>query len=115
MDRNQNPSKPVFVLAQEFGESLAAYRLSRNLRQKDIAELAGISRGAVRRLEAGTGGNFESLVRILVALEIDERLVNLVPNAKVSPLDLPAVRTGSRQRARPKSNECSNEPWEWDD
>lgn len=115
MERNKKPSRPVFVLAQEFGERLAAYRLSRNLRQSDIAKLAGISRGAVTRLEAGMGGNVESLIRVLSALDIDERLLNLVPDARVSPLDLLAVKTGGRRRARPNEEKDTDKPWEWDD
>ena len=46
-------SKPIGILAKDLGERLARFRLFRNLRQVDLAEQSGISRGAIVRIEAG--------------------------------------------------------------
>lgn len=106
-------SKPVGVLARDLGGALARYRLARNLRQSDIASLSGISRGAVARLEAGEGGTIDSLLRVLQALDIDERAMMLVPEATLSPLD-PRSQIAPRQRARNLRDETSTEePWSW--
>ncbi|GAA6201394.1 helix-turn-helix transcriptional regulator [Aquicoccus sp. SU-CL01552] len=105
--------KPVVILAKEFGERLAAFRLSCNLRQSDIASKAGVSRGVIVRLEAGEGGTIDSLIRIMKAMDIEERLNWLVPDGRISPLD---PRSELRQRARPLPDENKkNEPWSWGD
>jgi transcriptional regulator with XRE-family HTH domain len=104
---------PVAFRIENLGERIAQYRLSRNLRQKDVAASAGVSRGVLTRLETGKGGTIDSLVRVLKALDMDDRVLNLVPDARMSPLD-PRASKDSRQRARKiddKSNE--NEPWSW--
>lgn len=106
-------SKPVAMLMQGLGQRLAAYRLSRNLRQDDVAEEAGVSRGVIVRLETGTGGTLESLLRVLKALGITDRIDMLFPDARVSPLD-PRREAGQRQRARPQTDEMPEAtPWTW--
>ena len=105
--------KPVVILAKEFGERLAGFRLSRNLRQSDVASEAGVSRGALVRLEAGEGGTVDSLIRVLKALNLDDRINILVPDATISPLD---PRSELRQRARPVTKDNKkNTPWRWGD
>jgi transcriptional regulator with XRE-family HTH domain len=110
-----NKDKPVSLLVEELGQRLAAYRLSRNLRQDDIAERAGVSRGVLVRLEKGAGGTIDSLVRVMKALGIEERLGLLAPDARLNPLDPKSV-SGRRQRARPRDEEESDAaPWTWGD
>lgn len=105
--------KPVTVLMKDLGEALAAYRLSRNLRQDDVAAQAGISRNVVVRLEKGDGGTVDSLVRVLKALGLEDRISGLVPDARVSPLD-PRASGDVRQRARPAADDDDgDEPWSW--
>jgi transcriptional regulator with XRE-family HTH domain len=107
-------NKPVTVLAQDLGERLSRYRLSRNLRQQDIAKLSGISRGAITRIEAGQGGTIDSLLRIMTALDLEDRIKMLLPDAALSPLD--SRRDNDlRQRARKDNTEKpADEPWSWD-
>ncbi|MEI4264014.1 helix-turn-helix domain-containing protein [Roseovarius sp. D0-M9] len=106
-------SIPIGVLAKDLGERLARFRLSRNLRQVDLAEQSGISRGAVARIEAGEGGTIDSLLRIMQALGIEDRVEMLLPDASLSPLD-PRSEVGPRQRARtPSADEPDEKPWSW--
>lgn len=103
--------KPVAILAKDLGNSLAAYRLSRNIRQDDVASEAGVSRGVIARLEAGEGGTLDSLIRVLKAIGLEERIGTLVPEARPSPLD---TRVGEpRKRARPSLDDEEAEPWSW--
>ncbi|MBE9640674.1 helix-turn-helix transcriptional regulator [Salipiger pacificus] len=101
------------MLAKDLGERLARFRLSRNLRQVDLAEQSGISRGAVARIEAGEGGTIDSLLRIMQALGLADRTEMLLPDASLSPLD-PRSEIGPRQRARlPSADERLEKPWSW--
>ena len=107
--------KPSAILAKELGARFAAYRLSRNMRQGDVAAQAGVSRGVVARLEAGEGGTIDSLVRVLKAMGLEDRIATLVPDARLSPLDPRSVK-GPRQRARPFLGVSEDvEPWTWDE
>lgn len=104
--------KAITMLARDIGDRIAAFRLSRNIRQEDIARDAGISRGAVARIEAG-GGTIDSLLRVMKALGIEDRVEMLVPEARMSPLD-PKSDTAPRLRARPPTDEPSDDThWSW--
>src|SRR3546814_1228589 len=73
--------------------------------------MAGISRSTLARLEAGNGGTIDSLARIMRALEIEDRLLDVMPDAKLSPLD-PRSDTGkARQRVRKSSEGEAGEEW----
>lgn len=107
--------RPLSVLLSDLGQQIEAYRISRNLKQAELAELAGISRSTLSRLEAGKGGTIDSLARIMRALDIEERLLDIVPDAKLSPLD-PRSDTGrARQRVRKSSEGVPDEDWSWGD
>lgn len=112
---NSSDLRPLSVLLSDLGQQLESYRISRNLKQAELAELAGISRSTLSRLEAGNGGTIDSLARIMRALDIDERLLDIVPDAKLSPLD-PLSDTGrARQRVRKSSTSEPSEDWSWGD
>lgn len=106
-------SKTVATLVRELGESLAAYRLSRNILQEDVAERAGVSTGVVIRLETGKGGTVDSLVRVVKALGCEDRITGLVPRAAANPLDPRSVK-GPRRRARKtRDGDGDGGPWTW--
>lgn len=111
---HKNPIiQSISQLVDQLGQQVEAYRLSRDLKQADLAKRAGISRSTLIRLEAGKGGTVETLVRVLRALEIDDRLADLLPDATLSPLD-PMSETGQRrQRARDRKTDSA--PWTWGD
>lgn len=107
--------RPLSVLLSDLGQQIEAYRISRNFKQAELAEIAGISRSTLARLEAGNGGTIDSLARIMRALDIEDRLLDIVPDAKLSPLD-PRSDTGkARQRVRKSSESMPDEDWSWGD
>lgn len=83
-------------------ESVASWRKLRGLTQAQLAERADVSRGVVRRLEAGDGGvSVENLLRILRALGIQDLLA-----AALDPLasDIGRLRSEEElpRRVRPR-------------
>lgn len=91
--------KAPLELQAILGEQIQSLRLSRNLDQRSTAEKAGISKRALRNLEAGRGSTVETLLRTLKALDFLEGIKMLAPEATVSPLAL--LRHGKvRQRIR---------------
>ncbi len=93
-------TQPITVQIKTFGKRLEAYRVARGIRQEDLAQQAGLSRSTLHRMETGRGGTLDSLFRIMKALEISDRLLNLVPDASVSPLDPGSAREARRKRVR---------------
>lgn len=64
---------PVRRALRDISSSVSQWRRLRGLTQAQVAERAGVSRGVVRRLEAGDGGvSVENMLRILRALGISE-------------------------------------------
>ena len=116
MDLNDNPvERPLIALLADLGQQLEAYRISRNLKQAELAELAGVGRSTLARMEAGKGGTIDSLARVMRALGLGERLLQVVPDAKVSPLD-PRSETGkTRKRVRHAIRNSKASRWTWGD
>ena len=103
-------------LEQALGERLEDIRLSRNIKQQDLAATADISERTLRRLEKGQGVAFETLLRVLIALDLQENLALLLPDPAIRPAEQLRLATGKRQRA---SGETAADPasgaWEWGD
>ena len=89
--------KPINKVIEDLGADIAAFRLSRNLSQDDVADQAGIGRRTLVRLEAGKNPTLDSLIRVLRVLGLDGRVGTLVPAAEPSPLD---ARTDPMPRLR---------------
>lgn len=91
------------VVGQQFRDA----RLAADLDQRTLAERAGVSVGAVRNLERGTGSSLATVIRVARALGRTDWLASLAPAVGVSPLDaLTQSRRGEpvhrRQRVSPR-------------
>ncbi|MBE0587162.1 MAG: XRE family transcriptional regulator [Betaproteobacteria bacterium HGW-Betaproteobacteria-9] len=80
------------------GEQLRSQRLRMNLTLEEVAQSAGVSINAVRRLEAGEGSALASFVSVLKVLGRADWLATLKPAVTINPLDMLRQR-GARQRA----------------
>jgi transcriptional regulator with XRE-family HTH domain len=86
-------------LEAALGENIRTLRLQRNLDQKTLSAQAGVSLGALRHLEEGSGSTVRSLAKVLSALGVAQGLTKLAPVATIDPYAL--TRTAQpRQRAR---------------
>lgn len=102
--------------AQRLGERLAAQRLNRNLTQRQLAENAAVSLNTLRRLESGENASLDTLIRVLEALGLGDRLDALAPPTDVRPVD--RVRNsagGERKRATGAGHGTPATPWSWGD
>lgn len=103
MEKNQEIRHQL----SRIGERLAGIRLSRNLTQGQLGDLAGSSRNTIRRLEAGEVVSLETFVRVLAALDLGTDLDTMLPDPRVRPVDRVRLQGNERQRARPKEDA----PW----
>lgn len=104
-------------LIASIGESIAHFRLARNLTQATLASEAGISLSTLKRLEHGDNPTLDSVVRVFQALGLGDNLAILIPDASVRPLERAATQgKQQRKRARPKEPKSTDaiEPWTWE-
>jgi putative transcriptional regulator len=87
------------AILQELGIRVQQERLNADVTQAEVAQKAGISRGAVRLLEAGRGSTLASLVRVLRALDRLSALDSFLPAPGPSPVQLARLMGKRRQRA----------------
>ncbi len=87
------------ALLREMGRRVRRARLERNLSQERVAELAGLSRMTVVKLEKGTPSGLRTLIQILRALDLLDELDAFLPDPGPSPLELAKRKGRERQRA----------------
>ena len=107
-------SAPLTRLLEELGARIEAYRISRQMKQEELASKAGISTRTLRRLESNGNGTLDTFARLLRALEMDHRLLDVIPAATVSPLDTRRTAKAPRRRVRHRAEEPDT-PWTWGD
>jgi Predicted transcriptional regulators len=93
----------------EIGRRIERLRLERNLTQEQLAAEAGISRTALVRLESGKSGRTASLLRVLRALGLLDRVEQLVPEPLPSPIERLRLQGRQRQRARETRSSTAGE------
>lgn len=75
-------------LEKELGARLRAVRLTRRLSQREVADAANVSVGALKHLEHGQGASLRTLTRVLAALDLTGWITSLAPPAPAfSPLE----------------------------
>jgi transcriptional regulator with XRE-family HTH domain len=99
------------AIAAEFGSRIRQLRLHANLTQQQLADMAGASLSAIRRLEVAGQGNIELLVRVAQALQATAQLEALfaMPAPSIAELERLAL-AAPRQRARPLRSSRSARP-----
>jgi len=95
-------------LQAEIGEQLRAARLRSNLSQADVAKEAGVSIGAVKNLEAGTGATVKTLIRVVRVLGRVQWLLSLQPAITISPMDM--LRSSKTERKRAGKSRKATDP-----
>ena len=96
-----NLSTPAEVL-QELGARLREQRLAQSLAQSELAQMAGLSLGALRKLESDGQCSLETLVRVAQALGLLEALDDLFVLKRQSIAQMAQVDLVSRRQRAPR-------------
>ena len=100
------------AIASELGGRIKTARLNVNLTQKALAKKAGVSLKAVTNGEKGKS-TLESMIAILIALEMTEQLNSFIPKQQISPIQLIELQGKERKRAASsakKNNQTKDAP-----
>jgi transcriptional regulator with XRE-family HTH domain len=112
----ENIIETVSHLEAQLGERLAKIRLSRNLTRVQLARATGTSPRTLARLEGGEGASLDSLIRVLLALNMQSNLLAMLPDPAVRPIERIKLRGRERQRARPIQAQTRRaSDWAWGD
>jgi transcriptional regulator with XRE-family HTH domain len=91
----------VEELEKSLGEGLRELRVGRRLTQRELAEQANVSLGALQNLERGSGSTTTTLVRVLRALGQEQWIESLRPSPVFNPLEILESRA-RKGRATPR-------------
>jgi transcriptional regulator with XRE-family HTH domain len=104
------------ALLVEMGSRFARARLDRNLTQAQLAELAGISKRTLERLESGSvATQMSGFIRVCRALQVLDRFELLLPESTPSPMEQLRLQGRKRRRAAPKKAKKTPSKWLWGD
>lgn len=101
--------------AARVGKRLGEIRLSRNVTQQALAEEAGVSTRTLTRLESGSGASFDTIVRVMKALDLEVSLFRMLPDPRVQPKTMIEQPDGLRRRASAVRSQSAAAGWTWDD
>ena|SRR5690606_37298461 len=103
----------VEATMRDLGARLAKVRLSRNLTQARLAQEAGASLPSIKRLEAGRNSSLDTLLRVLRALDLGDRILDILPNPDVRPVERVQHGGHERRRARTQAEAPKASDWAW--
>ena len=101
------------ILLENLGSQIKQMRLNKNLTQKQLRELSGLSRSAISDLENKGTGSIISFIRILRALDKLDILNHFITAAPVSPIQIAKLKGKTRRRASGNKSPDKNEKSEW--
>ncbi len=87
------------AILEELGRRLRRERLNRNLTQSELSERSGVSVATIRKFEGGANVSLETLIALLRALGLVERLDAFLPAPPLSPIELAKLGGKRRERA----------------
>jgi transcriptional regulator with XRE-family HTH domain len=96
---------PINEVLQALGRRVRAQRLAQGLPQRELAQMAGLSLGALRKLESSGQSSLETLIRTVQSLGLVNELEDLFTLKRQSIAQMEQAETASlRQRAPRRSD-----------
>jgi len=102
----------------EIARRVQRARLDRQMTQADLAAAAGVARPTIERFEASGTGQLTTLIRILRALNLMDRLDTMLPETTLRPIEALETRGQGRRRAshrRKAETPPRKGAWTWGD
>ncbi|MEA4841147.1 MAG: helix-turn-helix transcriptional regulator [Bacteroidales bacterium] len=92
------------ALIAELGKRIKSYRLRKKFTQQEIADRAGVSVFTVAQVEKGSAVSFATIIAILRVLRLIENLEMLLPEIKISPIEMLKLKGKTPKRSyKPRS------------
>jgi len=101
-------------IERELCSRLVNLRLSKNINQTRLAELAGLSRRTISRMENGDGVSLDTFIRVMMALGMTDHLQSLLPSADIRPIERVARKQERKHASSPRKPPAKKD-WQWGD
>ena len=98
-------SDPTIV--KEICRNLKQIRLNKNISQSELANLSGLNRVTISRMEAGRAATLLTIIQVLRALDRLEILNAFITDPEISPIQLLKQKETQRQKASPKKKKVN--------
>ena len=72
-------------ILSELGEKIKQYRIAKGMTQQDLEKKSGVSTRSIVRLEQGNSVQLDSLIKILIALDLSKNIELLIPDQRKRP------------------------------
>ncbi len=92
------------AILKNLGTRLKAYRISRGLKQQELAMESGVGVSTIAKIESGQSVSFSLLISIMRTLGLLENIGLLVPEQKPSPMELLKMQGKQIKRVRTKKD-----------
>jgi transcriptional regulator with XRE-family HTH domain len=91
-------------ILQALGERVRAQRLAQGLPQRELAQMAGLSLGALRKLEGSGQSSLETLMRVVRSLGLIGELENLLVLQRQSIAQMERAEAASKRQRAPRQS-----------
>jgi transcriptional regulator with XRE-family HTH domain len=91
-------------IVKEICKSLKQMRLNKNISQQKLADISGINRVTISRMEAGRAATLLTIVQILRGLDRLDVLNVFREEPEISPIQMLKFEEGQRKKASYKRN-----------
>lgn len=101
----------------ELGSRIKLYRILASLTQDDLAKMSGVSRRSIQYMEKGEDVKFTTVIKVLIALDLDSNLDLLVPDSTRRPSYFLKTNSNTKHRLRAskKVPKSSRKVFKWGD
>lgn len=93
---------PAKEILQTLGGRVREQRLAQELPQRELAEMAGLSLGAIRKLETSGQSSLDTLVRVIQALGLTAELEEWLVLKRTSIADMERAEMAHRRQRAPR-------------
>ncbi len=93
---------PAHEILQALGQRVRTQRLAQGLPQHELAQMAGLSLGALRKLESSGQSSLETLVRTVQALGLISELEDLFMQKRQSIAQMEQAQAASQRQRAPR-------------
>ena len=92
-------------------------RIELGLTQQDVVDQTGISLRTLKQIERGNDCRFSTMIRLLQAYDLTDRLNMLIPEPTISPIQFIEQQQQSRKGTRKRVSKAAKpvKSWKWGD
>lgn len=93
------------AIMKNLGSRIKAYRIELGMKQNELAEESGVGLGTIGKIENGQPVSFALIISVLRTMGLLENLELLIPERKISPLQMVKLQGKQVQRVRTSKNQ----------